>query len=186
MLIQSAYELSKRSALKDAIEVRWAIHGLVVRLEMAKTILSTSDTELEKSLTNCNNWSVLDFTSPNLNARTSNLPFDVFSHCLPWQMSPSSCNNYYGYPTRDLLPSRLQSIPFRFDTLTTRHGQALPPPPMRFPPRCPRAPSPNGPPPPRRCEAWIRPRPPCDGPPRAPRRRRRCRRRRRRKGRTSP
>ena len=94
MLIQSADELSKRSALKDAIEVRWAIRGLVVRLEMANTILSTSDTELEKSLTNCNNWSVLDFTSPNLNARTSNLPFDVFSHCLPWQMSPSSCGIY--------------------------------------------------------------------------------------------
>jgi hypothetical protein len=125
MLIESVDELSKRSALKDAIEVRWAIRGLVVRLELANTILSKSDAKLEKSHANSNQLCVLDFTSPNLNARTSNLPFDVFSHCLPWQMSPSPSGNYYGYPTQDLLPRLLQSIPFRFDTLTTRTGNSV-------------------------------------------------------------
>jgi hypothetical protein len=125
MLVQSADELSKRSALKDAIELRWAIRGLVVRLEIANTILSKRDIKLEKSLANSNDWSVLDFTSLSLNARTSNLPFDVFSHCLPWQMSSSLCSNYYGYPTQELLPRLLQSIPFHFDTLITRTGNSV-------------------------------------------------------------
>ena len=120
MLIQSAEKLSKKYPFKDAIEVRWAIRGLVVRLELANTILSSSDAKLEQY-----DWSILDFTSPNLNARASTLPFDVFSHCLPWQMGPSSCGIYYGYPTQDLLPTLLQSIPFRFDTLKTRTGSSV-------------------------------------------------------------
>jgi hypothetical protein len=125
MLIQSADKLSKKYPFKDAIEVRWAIRGLVVRLELANSILASSDPKLEQSLAISNDWPVLDFTSPNLNARTSNLPFDVFSHCLPWQMSPSSCGIYYGYPTQELLPTLLQSIPFRFDTLKTRTGSSV-------------------------------------------------------------
>ena len=41
-------------------------------------------------------------------------------------MNPSSPNSQnYGYPTQDLLPSMLQSIPFNFDTLTTRTGDSV-------------------------------------------------------------
>ena len=126
MSIQSADELSKRSALKDSIEVRWAIRGLAVRLQMANIIyFSTRDAKLETSVTNTYDWSELNFTTPNLNARTSNLPFDVFSHCLPWQMMPSPRSNYYAFPIEDLLPTLLQSIPFHFDTLTTRSGNTV-------------------------------------------------------------
>ena len=69
---------------------------------------------------------LLDFSAPNLNARTSKLPFDIFSHCLPWQMSSTdSSNHYFGYPTQDLLPTLLNSIPFNFDILTTRTGESV-------------------------------------------------------------
>lgn len=126
MLIQSADEMSKRYTLKDAIEVRWAIRGLTARLEIANSILfSMNDAQLEEYLTCSNVWPVLDFTTANLNARAANLPFDVFSHCLPWQMGLSFESNYYGYPKQDLLPTLLQTIPFNFDTLTTRTGSSV-------------------------------------------------------------
>eukprot|EP00571_Detonula_confervacea_P016050 CAMPEP_0172307882 /NCGR_PEP_ID=MMETSP1058-20130122/8645_1 /TAXON_ID=83371 /ORGANISM="Detonula confervacea, Strain CCMP 353" /LENGTH=630 /DNA_ID=CAMNT_0013020179 /DNA_START=107 /DNA_END=1999 /DNA_ORIENTATION=+ len=125
-LIQSADRLSERTSLKDAIEVRWAIRGLVVRLQMANSALSNVDTTLDETPIIFNDESILDFTTPNLNARTSNLPFDILSHCLPWQMGPSTQSNYYyGYPTQDLMPTLLQSIPFNFDTLTTRTGDSV-------------------------------------------------------------
>jgi len=121
MLIQSADEISERTSLKDAIETRWAIRGLTVRLQLANGVLSNLDANIES-----NDVSILDFTTPNLNARMSNLPFDIFPHCLPWQMSPSSpANHYYGYPTQDLQSEFLQSIPFNFDTLTTRTGNSV-------------------------------------------------------------
>ncbi|KAL7531447.1 hypothetical protein ACHAXR_004053 [Thalassiosira sp. AJA248-18] len=121
ILIQSADLLSKKISLKDAIEVRWAIRGLTARLQMAN---SNADGAMDGI--NINGESTLDFTTTNLNARTSNLPFDVFHHCLPWQLNHSShSNHYYGYPTQDLLPSLLQSIPFNFDTLTTRTGDSV-------------------------------------------------------------
>ena len=126
MLIQSADEMSKRFTIKDAIEVRWAIRGLTARLKIANSILfSMTDAKLETYLTCSNVLPLLDFTTPNLNARTANLPFDVFSHCLPWQMGSSPDSNYYGYPKQDLFPTLLQTIPFNFDTLTTRTGSSV-------------------------------------------------------------
>lgn len=118
ILIQSADKLSEQSSLKDAIELRWAIRGLTSRLQMANTI-SSGDVPMNID------DRTLDFSTPVLNSRTLNLPFDI-AHCLPWQMDPSSpSNNYYGYPTQNLLPALLQSIPFHFDTLTTRTGNSV-------------------------------------------------------------
>mmetsp|Transcript_18666 Transcript_18666/g.39271 ORF Transcript_18666/g.39271 Transcript_18666/m.39271 type:complete len:634 (+) Transcript_18666:271-2172(+) len=121
MLIHSADRMSEKRSLKDATETRWAIRGLTVRLQLANSVLSTNH---DARIDECNNDPVLDFTTPNLNARTSNLPFDIFSHCLPWQIDSNS-NPYYGYPTQELTPEFLQSIPFNFDTLTTRTGDAV-------------------------------------------------------------
>lgn len=126
MLIQSADKMSKRFTLKDAIEVRWAVRGLAARLEIANSILfSMNESKLEEHFTCSKVWPVLDFTTPNLNARTANLPFDIFPHCLPWQMGSSPESNYDGYPKQDLLPTLLQTIPFNFDTLTTRTGSSV-------------------------------------------------------------
>lgn len=125
ILIQSADRLSQRTSLKDAVEVRWAIQGLAVRLQMANRGLLAADMSEEEPM-NSNGRSVLDFTTPMLNDRTADLPFDIFSHCLSWQMSSQSSNdNYFGYPSKGLTPSLLQSIPFNFDTLTTRTGNSV-------------------------------------------------------------
>ena len=124
-LIKSADKLftTQSTLLKDAVEVRWAIRGLVSRLQIANNVLADdmmeSDTA-EKIL----------FTTPNLNARTSNLPFDILPHCLPWQMdlvaNDDTANiQYYGYPTQDMLTNLISSIPFNFDTLTTRSGNSV-------------------------------------------------------------
>lgn len=126
VLIQTADMLSERSSLKDAIEIRWAIRGLTARLQLANAVSSNIDTIMHETPIGFNERSTLDFTTPNLNGRTSKLPFDVFPHCLPWQMSETTpSNNYYGYPSQDLLPDLLQSIPFNFDTLTTRSGNSV-------------------------------------------------------------
>jgi len=122
-LIQSADALftTQNTLLKDAVEVRWAIRGLVARLQIANNGLFHA-VEMETTV------GTLLFTTPNLNARTYNLPFDILHHCLPWQMNPNangSSPDYQGYPTKYLLPDFIRSIPFNFDTLTTRTGQSV-------------------------------------------------------------
>ena len=116
MLIQSADSLSDKMSLKDAVETRWAVRGLTTRLQMANGALqnvSPKDSDRDDGCI------LLDFTTPKLNARVSKLPFDIFPHCLPWQ------HKYYGYPAQDLALEFLQSIPFNFDTLTTRTGNSV-------------------------------------------------------------
>eukprot|EP00986_Skeletonema_menzelii_P014853 scaffold10454_cov135-Skeletonema_menzelii.AAC.1 len=123
-LIHSADKLftTQNTLLKDAVEVRWAIRGLVARLQMANNGLSHAEgiaIEGGKIL----------YTTPNLNARTNNLPFDILHHCLPWQINPtandSTSSDYLGYPTKELLSDFIKSIPFNFDTLTTRTGDSV-------------------------------------------------------------
>ena len=121
LLIQSVDRFSGRISLNDAVEVRFAIRGLVKRLQIANMDLSSSSNMDDLSITD-----TIDFTIPNLNARTSKLPFDIFPHVLPWQMSSLNADsNYFGYPTQELLPSLLESIPFNFDTLTTRNWESV-------------------------------------------------------------
>jgi hypothetical protein len=127
MLVQSADTLlsDESTTLKDAVEARWAIRGLVARLQLANAITNGKN-EIEMEAGEVPSQTSINFSTPNLNARTSNLPFEIFPHCLPWQMDPvSSVNHYYGYPTKQLLPDLLLDIPFNFDTLTTRTGNEV-------------------------------------------------------------
>jgi len=123
MLVQSVDMLSGRISLKDAVEVRFAIRGLVKRLQIANMDLSSLLSNMDDMSITAD--TLIDFTIPNLNARTSNLPFDIFPHVPLWQMSSLNDSNYFGYPTQELLPSLLESIPFNFDTLTTRNGESV-------------------------------------------------------------
>ena len=111
---------TQNTLLKDVVEVRWAIRGLVARLQIANNGLYADGMEIAGG--------TMLFTTPNLNARTINLPFDILHHCLPWQMNSvenDSAPDYLGYPTKDLLPDFIRSIPFNFDTLTTRTGDSV-------------------------------------------------------------
>jgi hypothetical protein len=121
-LIRSADRLfsDERTPLKDAMEVRWAIRGLVTRLKLANSSLlsgsraSNATTAAER----------LSFATPNINVRTSRLPFDILPHCLPWEMDSES-RYYIGYPSQSMVSDLLRSIPFNFDTLTTRTGDSI-------------------------------------------------------------
>mmetsp|Transcript_7937 Transcript_7937/g.15914 ORF Transcript_7937/g.15914 Transcript_7937/m.15914 type:complete len:653 (+) Transcript_7937:332-2290(+) len=121
-LIQTADSLlsDQHASMKDAVETRWAIRGLVKRLQMANSLETL---QIEDHFDEAKN--ILLFTTPKLNSRASNLPFDILHHCLPWQMNSSHDENYLGYRTRNLLHDLLQSIPFHFDTLTTRTGNSV-------------------------------------------------------------
>ncbi|KAL7489358.1 hypothetical protein ACHAW6_014950 [Cyclotella cf. meneghiniana] len=122
-LVQSADRLlsDERTPMKDTIEVRWAIRGLVARLQVANTFFPndffTPDQLISKER--------LFFTTPKINTRTSKLPFDILPHCLPWQIHHSASLEYKGYPTQSLVLDLLESIPFNFDTLTTRTGNKV-------------------------------------------------------------
>lgn len=118
-LIQSADKLlsDERTAMKDTVEVRWAIRGLVARLRIANDFIDNTSIDGAVSVEK------LEFSFPNINARTSKLPFDILPHSLSWQMYSSS--EYNGYPTQPLISDLLQSIPFNFDTLTTRTGATV-------------------------------------------------------------
>lgn len=123
-LIRSVDSLftTQNTLLKDAVEVRWAIRGLVARLQIANNGLSNVEGMATKE-------AQMLFTTPNLNARTDNLPFDILHHCLPWQMNlignDTTSPDYLGYPTKELIPEFIRSIPFNFDTLTTRTGDSV-------------------------------------------------------------
>lgn len=123
-LIQSADTLlaDQRSAIKDVIEVRWAVRGLLAKLQLASVFDDSINTaEGNETISR----EKLLFTTPNMNARTSKLPFDILPHCLPWQINRSTALEYSGYPTQSLVSEMLESIPFKFDTLTTRTGNAV-------------------------------------------------------------
>jgi hypothetical protein len=97
---------------------------LVARLQLANAVLpdnETNPTEVDGVISN----EILLFTTPNLNARTSKLPFDILPHCVPWQINPLTGAEYLGYPTKALTSDMLDSIPFNFDTLTTRTGNSV-------------------------------------------------------------
>ncbi|KAL3790306.1 hypothetical protein HJC23_002932 [Cyclotella cryptica] len=122
-VVQSADRLlsDERTPMKDTVEVRWAIRGLVARLQAANSFFAnntvTSDETISKER--------LSFTTPNINTRASKLPFDILPHCLPWEIHPSASLEYNGYPAQSLVSDLLESIPFNFDTLTTRTGNAV-------------------------------------------------------------
>ena len=123
-LIQSADSLvaDERTTIKDVVEVRWAIRGLLTRLQLASVLGDSTNTA------ECNQAKSREqffFTTPNMNARTSKLPFDILPHCLPWQINQPPALEYSGYPTQSLVSEMLESIPFKFDTLTTRTGDSV-------------------------------------------------------------
>ena len=120
-LIQYADSLlsDERTTMKDTVEVRWAIRGLVARLQIANNRWNTADSHEIKSKEH------LPFITPHINARASKLPFDILPHCLPWQMKTPSELGYTGYPGETLVQNMLESIPFNFDILTTRTGNSV-------------------------------------------------------------
>lgn len=101
-LISRAEGMANEFELKDAVEVRWAARTLMARLP------GLIDQQYDGPI-------------PQLDARVSHLPFDIFPLGIDWS---SVCNGeYVGQP--QLVSTLRDAIPFNFDTITTRTGSEV-------------------------------------------------------------
>lgn len=101
-LISRAEGLANEFDLKDAVEARWAARTLMARLP------GLADQQHASPM-------------PQLDARVSHLPFDIFPLGIDWS---SVCNGEY-VDQPQLVSSLRDAIPFNFDTITTRTGSEV-------------------------------------------------------------
>lgn len=160
ILIQRTENMAMSLQLREAIEARWAIRGILARLvdlemipnhlhftlnrkpfisaeSLNEEILSTlfvnivpsgatdnayHSTGVSMNEKEWNNY--LTDCLPRLEKRVSNLPFDIIPSALDWaRVLPSPKGDK---KANENIPSLLlQSIPFQFDTITTRTGDAI-------------------------------------------------------------
>lgn len=93
-LIDNAESYAWNYTLREACEVRWAIRGIGSRLR------------------------TLMIETPQLDERTSKLPFDILPSCLDWR----SVLGEDQFDEDCYIKRLLNDIPFKFDTITTRGG----------------------------------------------------------------
>jgi hypothetical protein len=109
-LILDADSLAWNLPMYEAIQVRWAIRGILSRLgPLLYELLNIS------SSASCSIGSAKEVI-PNLEERISKLPFDIIPSCLNWDSFDA--NN-------DAMASLLNDIPFKIDTITTRDGSKV-------------------------------------------------------------
>ena len=96
--------------LKDAVEVRWAARTLMARLPGLSTNEALRSSDEDQS------------PIPELDARVSHLPFDIFPLGVDW---PSVCNGEYVLDQSQLVSTLRDAIPFNFDTIVTRTGSEV-------------------------------------------------------------
>ena len=108
IMIERVEGMAHDVSLQEAVEVRWAIRGLLTRIGM-NPILNTNNSgpiTLEEAL-------------PNLECRVSALPFDIIPLAVDW-------SDVLGDLPDDKVASTLRdAIPFQFDTIVTRTGSSV-------------------------------------------------------------
>ncbi len=112
-------------SLKEAVEVRWAIRGILSRIDLDVDSYDAND------------------STPNLDKRVSKLPFDIIPACVDWNcvakspiggegenddlgsedISLDECSSLQS--DDHIMNSLLTEIPFQFDTITTRDGSSV-------------------------------------------------------------
>ena len=143
-LIEKAESIAWDIPMHQAVEVRWAIRGILARLGAPLYgLLLNRDLNSERDasggvgegggsiLQNIKHYSLSNsktcFKSlsslviPNLQERTKRLPFDILPLCLDW----NSLEEFQGGQKNDIVKSLLREIPFHFDTITTRNGSKV-------------------------------------------------------------
>ena len=108
-LISRAESIANDFELKDAVEVRWAARTLMARLPGLSTNEAFRSSDQDRS------------PIPELDARVSHLPFDIFPLGVDW---PSVCNGEYADQSQ-LVSTLRDAIPFNFDTIVTRTGSEV-------------------------------------------------------------
>ena len=91
--IQKAELYAWDFTLREAVEVRWAINGILTRTNINDTI-------------------------PNLNERISKLPFDILPSCVNWNVFLDKEEQN----SEIVMQKLLNDIPFQFDKILTRSG----------------------------------------------------------------
>ena len=131
LLVQRVEQLAPRLALVDAIEIRWAVRGILARTTTTTKTAATTTCEL-----------------PNLDARVGALPFDIVPCGIDWsalllldtsikEEQGNNNNHHHHYRDElqrhngsgnndDIMSLLVQEIPFSFDSITTRTGKQVP------------------------------------------------------------
>ena len=137
LLIRETERLAFQISLRDAVELRWAIRGLVVRFGMplvsAVQPLLAGDHSEGALVVEQHSEAVLRQCIPKLEERVQRLPFDIIPLGLDWNqfqeddgnedLKEGHDNSIHG--NHDVVPSLLNEIPFRFDEITTRTGSSV-------------------------------------------------------------
>lgn len=128
LLIRETESLAAQISLREAVELRWAIRGLVVRFGMPlvsalQSELASDDVAVMGTLE-----AVLRQCIPKLEERVLKLPFDIIPLGLDWNRfreEHDEGSDYGLQSNHDAVPSLLNDIPFRFDEITTRTGSSV-------------------------------------------------------------
>ncbi len=119
-------------SLKEAVEVRWAIKGILSRVDLGMD----SYDDINSSDRDFTIFERINKSIPNLERRVSKLPFDIIPACVDWDSiakSPNSgevdldCKDEFDslHSDQHIMSSLLTEVPFQFDTITTRDGSSV-------------------------------------------------------------
>ena len=115
-LIQRADLMTPNLEMHEAVEVRWAIRGIISRIGSPLSNLISENEIQDDCIDGEDSPRVLKRAIPNLEERVAKLPFDIIPSCLDW-------NSFDG--EESTLKSLLSEIPFNVDTITTRTGSKV-------------------------------------------------------------
>lgn len=106
--------------LREAIEIRWAIRGILIRI-------NNNDND---------STDIFNERIPNLNKRISDLPFDILPYCIKWNnlLQSNDDDNIndndaiiqadeIGNNNDVIMKTLLNDISFQFDKILTRSGE---------------------------------------------------------------
>lgn len=134
-LIKRVESVAWEIPMHQAVEVRWAIRGILARVGNAfyEQLLLHHDSDqggdmreiLKNYKTTASRGEKLNILQslviPNLQHRTEKLPFDILPLCLDW----NSFHVLSMEKVHDIVKTLLNEIPFQFDTITTKSGSKV-------------------------------------------------------------
>jgi alkylated DNA repair dioxygenase AlkB len=121
MLHQRAEIMADMYSLKEAMEVRWAVRGLLTRL--GPSVAPLFQDEHNSPSRDKSNYLASAF--PRLDHRVEAIPFDILPLGIDfadsdWLNDDQGDNHVANQP--DVMARLELAIPFQFDTIVTRHG----------------------------------------------------------------
>jgi len=133
-LISDADGLAWKLPMYEAVQVRWAIRGILSRWgPLLYGLGPGGEREHEHEHEHANNMEhngdvangivIAKNVIPNLNERVAKLPFDIIPSCIDWDSFDVDTQENNDRP--NAMKSLLNDIPFNLDTITTRTGSRV-------------------------------------------------------------